>query len=154
MMAWLFPASLQASDRSRDERVLIDVALGKAPGRGAAKPKVLVVDDERLVADTLAEILNQNGFEAMAAYSAEAALRLADALAPDILLTDVLMPQVNGVQLAASITQSRPQVKVILISGQTGISTLVQNARNEGHTFALLPKPIHPHDLLNALRDA
>ncbi len=54
------------------------------------KPKVLVVDDERVIADTLSMILNQSGFEARAVYSGEGALELAQSFAPDMLISDVI----------------------------------------------------------------
>ena len=64
------------------------------------KPKVLVADDERVIADTLAMILNQSGFEARAVYSGERALELAATLKPDMLISDVIMADLNGIDAA------------------------------------------------------
>jgi CheY-like chemotaxis protein len=149
---WMVP-ELEAADRRFNKGVPVAKARSATPGDGAVRRKVLVVDDERLVADTITEILNKNGFEAVAVYSAEAAIPLAGELEPDILLTDVLMPNVNGVQLAVALTQARPLLQVILFSGQTGISDIIQNAREAGYTFDLLPKPIHPQELLRKLQE-
>ena len=64
----------------------------------ADKPKVLVADDERVIADTLAMILNQSGFVARAVYSGEKALELATTFAPDMLICDVIMADLNGIE--------------------------------------------------------
>ena len=96
MYGWMVP-ELEAADRRLNKGVPIAKGRSATPGDGSVRRKVLVVDDERLVADTITEILNENGFEAVAVYSAEAAIPLAGELEPDILLTDVLMPHVNGV---------------------------------------------------------
>jgi len=67
------------------------------------KPLVLVVDDERLIADTMTEILRRCGFHAVCAYEGKSALELARHNAPDFVLTDVVMPVMNGVELAIEI---------------------------------------------------
>jgi CheY-like chemotaxis protein len=117
-----------------------------------AKPKVLVVDDERVIADTLAMILNQSGFDARAAYSGEKALEAATAFAPDMLISDVIMADLNGIDAAIRIRQLRPGIKVLLFSGQAATANLLEKARANGHEFDILAKPVHPQDLLNKLR--
>src|SRR5262245_46912941 len=62
--------------------------------------KVLVVDDEPTIADTLAVILRQSGFETHAAYFGEDAVRLAAKTEPDLMITDVMMPDKNGIAVA------------------------------------------------------
>ncbi len=153
MYGWIIPDLIEAADRLFNKADPVVQGKSTTPGDGSIRRKVLVVDDEHLVADTISEILNENGFEAAAAYSGEAAIALAGVLEPDILLTDVLMPNVNGVQLAISLTQDRPLLQVILFSGQTGISEIIQNAREAGYMFDLLPKPIHPEELLRKLQE-
>ena len=64
------------------------------------KPKVLVVDDERVIADTLAMILNQSGFEARPFIPAKRRVELASTFAPDMLITDVIMADLNGIDAA------------------------------------------------------
>jgi CheY-like chemotaxis protein len=120
-------------------------------GPGREKPKVLVVDDQELVADTLTEILGQYGFRAFAAYGGQSALELAKKIQPDYLLADVLMPFMNGVELAIAIRNLLPQTKILLLSGQTGISDLLFQARQRGYEFELVPKPIHPERLIRIL---
>jgi len=116
------------------------------------KQKVLVVDDEALIADSMAEILNRNGFEAIATYSGSNAIDLAREMCPDIVMSDVLMPRVNGVQAAIAILESCPSARVLLFSGQAATAGILQKAHAAGHEFELLPKPIHPQQLLNKLR--
>jgi CheY-like chemotaxis protein len=116
------------------------------------RPRVLVVDDERLVADTTAEILCGAGFDAKSAYDGWAALELARSFHPDLLLTDVMMPLMNGVELAVAITKTLPDTRVLLFSGQAGISVVLEQGRNQGYEFPLIGKPIHPLKLIQALR--
>jgi CheY-like chemotaxis protein len=116
------------------------------------KPKVLVADDERVIADTLAMILNQSGFEARAVYSGEKALELASTFHPDMLISDVIMADLNGIDAAIRIRALLPSIKILLFSGQAATADLLEKARKDGHEFDILAKPVHPQDLLNRLR--
>jgi CheY-like chemotaxis protein len=116
------------------------------------KPKVLVADDERVIADTLAMILNQSGFEARAVYSGEKALELAPTFHPDMLISDVIMADLNGIDAAIRIRALLPSIKILLFSGQAATADLLEKARKDGHEFDILAKPVHPQDLLNRLR--
>lgn len=120
--------------------------------REPRKPRILVVDDEKRIADTLSEILNASGFEAFAAYDGWSALEAAVRVSPDYLVSDVLMPRMNGAELAIAIRQSSPATKVLLFSGQAGISEILHHARERGYAFDLLAKPIHPARLIERLR--
>jgi CheY-like chemotaxis protein len=116
------------------------------------KPKVLVVDDERVIADTLAMILNHSGFEARAVYSGEKAVEMASTYVPDMLITDVIMADLNGIDAAIAIRSLLPKIKVLLFSGQAATADLLEKARSHGHEFEILAKPVHPQDLLNKLQ--
>lgn len=116
------------------------------------KPKVLVVDDERIIANTLAMILNQSGFQAKAVYSGEAALEQASSFIPDMLIADVIMPDLNGIDAAIQIRALLPKVKILLFSGQAATADLLEKARTQGYEFEILAKPVHPQDLLSRLR--
>ena len=87
-----------------------------------ARPKVLVVDDERVIADTLAMILNQSGFEARPVYSGEGALELVPSFAPDMLISDVIMADLNGIDAAIRIKALLPrnQGAAVLRAGSHG----------------------------------
>lgn len=116
------------------------------------KPKVLVVDDERVIADTLAMILNQSGFDARAVYSGEKAVKLASTFTPDMLITDVIMADLNGIDAAIMIRSILPNIKILLFSGQAATADLLEKARAKGYEFEILAKPVHPQDLLSRLK--
>jgi CheY-like chemotaxis protein len=116
------------------------------------KLKILVADDERVIADTLVIILNQAGFEASAAYSGRKALELAETLKPDMLISDVIMPDLSGIDAAITIRAKLPSCKILLFSGQAATADLLDKARAQGHEFEILAKPVHPQDLLAKLR--
>jgi CheY-like chemotaxis protein len=116
------------------------------------KPKVLVADDERVIADTLAMILNQSGFEARAAYSGEKAIEIASSFAPDMLISDVIMADLNGIDAAIQLRNLLPKIKILLFSGQAATADLLEKARTQGYEFEILAKPVHPQDLLTKLR--
>ena len=116
-------------------------------------PTVLIVDDEKLIVDTLAEILEGAGFHVVAAYDALTALGAANRFRPDYLLSDVLMPQMNGVELAIAIRKMHPAAKILLFSGQAGISEILLEGQRQGFEFELIPKPIHPLKLIERLKN-
>ena len=119
---------------------------------GNTKPKVLVADDEQVIANTLAIILNQAGFEARAVYSGENALETIDAFQPNMLISDVIMTGMTGIDAAIQIRQKLPACKILLFSGQAATADLLEKARSQGHEFEILAKPVHPTDLLAKLR--
>jgi DNA-binding response OmpR family regulator len=116
------------------------------------RPKVLVADDERVIADTLAIILNQSGFEARAVYSGEKAVETARDWMPEMLISDVIMTDLNGIDAAIKIRSLLPSCKILLFSGQAATADLLDRARVQGHEFEILAKPVHPQDLLARLR--
>jgi CheY-like chemotaxis protein len=116
------------------------------------KRRVLVVDDEQVIADTLAKILDLNGYEASAVYTGTAAVESARSLQPDLIISDVIMPDMDGIQAAISIRGFLPNCKILLFSGQAATADLLENARAQGHEFEILGKPVHPSDLLAKLR--
>jgi CheY-like chemotaxis protein len=117
-----------------------------------SKPKVLVADDERVIADTLTMILNQSGFDARAVYSGEKALEIAPTFEPDMLISDVIMADLNGIDAAIRIRSMLPGIKILLFSGQAATADLLEKARTQGYEFEILAKPVHPQDLLTRLR--
>jgi len=123
------------------------------PHSSSPAPRILVVDDEALIADTICQILNRNGFIAEAAYSGSEAIALASRNCPDLLLSDVLMPHIDGVEAAIAIREMCPDTRIVLFSGQAATVEILQRAKERGHTFELLPKPIHPTQLIKHLRE-
>ena len=130
---------------------LAEVPLPSVPIPEAEKqrPMVLVVDDERVIADTLSVILSRSGFSVMTAYDGETAMKLAANISPDLLLSDVMMgPGMDGTQLAIAMVKKCPECKVLLFSGHAATADLMSKARLAGHEFTLMSKPVHPADLL------
>jgi len=111
------------------------------------RPIVMVVDDEPLVADTLAMILTHAGYRAVRAYDARTALEMASVRAPDLLISDVAMPEMNGVELALGMVAMAPGCKVVLFSGHARSVDLIR-AYDAGHDFPLMAKPMHPTEML------
>jgi CheY-like chemotaxis protein len=120
--------------------------------KATAKPKILIADDERVIADSLAMILNQSGFEARAVYSGEQAVEAASTFKPEMLISDVIMAGLSGIDAAIQIRSLFPQIKILLFSGQAATADLLEKARAHGYEFEILSKPIHPQDLLAKLR--
>ena len=116
-------------------------------------PRVFVVDDEQVIAQTLATILQQSGFAAKSFTNPADALSASRSEAPDLLLSDVVMPELSGVDLAISIKREHPECKVLLFSGQAETVDLLSNAREKGYDFHLLAKPLHPGELLRRIRE-
>jgi CheY-like chemotaxis protein len=117
-----------------------------------SRSRVLIVDDQRLIADTLAEILGNAGFSAIAAYDGFDALDKASRFHPNWVVTDVLMPRMNGVDLAITLRQTYPKSTILLFSGQAGISEILHEGRRAGYQFELIAKPIHPMRLIERLK--
>ena len=111
-------------------------------------PVILVVDDERVIADTLSVILAQNGFAAMTAYNGSSALEIATLVPPQLLISDVMMPGMSGIDLAIAIRDAVPNCEVILFSARAFTADLLASARLEGHDFVALNKPVHPTEML------
>jgi len=121
--------------------------------RGKHRPKVLVVDDEHVIADTLAIILNQSGYDAEAVYTGQGAVERARSTKPELVISDVIMPDMNGIEAAIKIRKLLPGCKILLFSGQAATADLLEAALAQGHEFDILAKPVHPQDLLAKLRE-
>lgn len=112
---------------------------------------ILVVDDNKLIADTTCAILDLFGFCAIPAYDAITALRLATETSPDILLSDIMMPVVNGVDLAITVRRILPDTAVLLFSSYPATEDILEDAQRAGHFFEILTKPIRPEELVYRL---
>jgi CheY-like chemotaxis protein len=116
------------------------------------QPRVFVVDDEPVIALSLATILRQSGFDAKSFTEPLEALNAAQSEAPDLLISDVVMPLLSGIELAIRLQATNPNCKVLLFSGQAATAGQLEMARANGHDFELLSKPVHPKDLLKKIQ--
>jgi DNA-binding response OmpR family regulator len=115
--------------------------------------RVFVIDDERVIASTLGTILKLNGYDASSFVNPLEALEAARTGGPDLLISDVVMPELSGVDLAVRLKEQCPTCKVLLFSGQAATTDLLEGAREQGHDFQVLAKPIHPTALLARIKD-
>ena len=128
----------------------------RAPGRsreeGDTSVKIIVIDDESLIAETVVEILNEEGFQATSVSSGTSAIELAKTLRPAIVLSDVIMPGLNGIETGIKIREIVPECRVILFSGQAATVNLLEHAREQNQRFDILAKPIKPEHLIRVIR--
>ena len=118
-----------------------------------SKTRVLIADDERLIADTLRVIFQQEGFEVVTAYCGTTAVETARFWNPDVFLSDVLMPDMNGIEAAIRICKLLPRCRVLLLSGAGASYEMLDVAESRGYQFDLVLKPIHPTLLLDLVRN-
>src|SRR4051812_2282160 len=121
-------------------------------GHGATKQtkvRVLVVDDDLNVADASAQVLHLFGYECYAVYNHTDAIAAAESFRPDVILSDVIMKGLNGVELCLQIKQMLPDCRVLLLSGEVSTAhTLIQDSRKQGYNFELVAKPVRPQELV------
>jgi DNA-binding NtrC family response regulator len=116
------------------------------------QPSVLVIDDESGILDTLRILLRKEGFEVSTAQGGKAGLDAIRANAPDIVLTDVRMPQVTGLDILQAVKEADPITPVLLMTAQASLQSAIQ-AVNAG-AFYYLQKPFANDELLAILRRA
>jgi DNA-binding response OmpR family regulator len=131
------------------------VPVGEAPSfhEHDFRPRVLVVDDETSIADTVTTILSMSGYAAMAAYDGDEALETALVAPPHLVITDVVLPGMNGIELAITIQRVFPDCQILLFSGQASTVDLLAAAGIAGHQFTLLSKPVPPERLLAMVKE-
>ncbi len=116
------------------------------------QPSVLIIDDESGILDTLRILLRKEGFEVTVAQGGKAGLEAIRAASPDIVLTDVRMPQVTGLDILQAVKDYDPMTPVILMTAQASLQSAIQ-AVNAG-AFYYLQKPFANDELVAILRRA
>ena len=111
-----------------------------------ARTRVAVIDDERIIADTLVEILKLHGYEAKAHYDGESALVDAIWFRPNVVLSDVRMEKMDGIQTALRFRESHPDCRIILFTASPLRSDLYERICRLG--FEFLQRPLHPREVL------
>lgn len=115
------------------------------------RPVVLIVDDEPVITDTIAAILNGVGFAALTAFDGCSALETALLIPPHVLITDLAMPGIDGLDLAIKVTRAVPDCEAILFSGHASICDLADRMHSLGCNFPTLLKPVHPADMIDCI---
>jgi DNA-binding NtrC family response regulator len=110
---------------------------------------IFIVDDEELITRSLAHILRNEGFLVTTFNNPLKALARIKIDAPDLLISDVMMPELSGIDLAVETSKAVPDCKILLFSGAA--DDLLQNAGEHGVGFRLLSKPLHPYLLLQEI---
>lgn len=111
--------------------------------------RILVVDDERLIADTLSLIFMKHGFDAKAAYSVDDALECALSFRPELLLCDVSMPQRDGLDLMREIGRILPECRLLVLTGNYGeMKRIQEQTKHLARPLNILTKPCQPSELL------
>ena len=113
---------------------------------------LLIIDDEPIVADSLAKVVQVFGFHATVSYSGEQAVELARTHRFDWLITDVVMPGMNGIETAILVRELQPDCRILLVSGEPSTEAILQSAQEKGHIFEIIAKPFPPQLLLDTLR--
>jgi CheY-like chemotaxis protein len=113
--------------------------------------KILIVEDEAVVLHTLELILKQHGYSVRGVRYGAGALALAESFLPDILLCDINLPDIDGIQVAIQAQNILPSLRVVLLSGEITSADLLDSAKRDGHLFEVLAKPTEPRQLLAIL---
>jgi DNA-binding response OmpR family regulator len=113
---------------------------------------ILIVDDERALAETLCAILIHAGFAPLSAHSTAEARTILDSTPIDLLISDVVMPGMNGYELAMYTSKHHPQTRIVLLSGNAATQEIVTLGDSGEYQFDLLAKPIAPRQLIAYIR--
>ena len=116
------------------------------------KTKILIVDDEQEFADTLAQRLEIKDFNVSVAYSGENAMELFEKNSYDIVVLDVLMPGVSGIETLQRIKKTDPLVQVIMLTGNVTVEKAIEGMKLGAHDF--LMKPTEIEDLIDKINEA
>jgi DNA-binding NtrC family response regulator len=131
---------------------VIEVPSEAKAGTMISNAKIFVVDDERQIADVVSLVLRKAQYDVETFYDAHSAMLRASDHPPDILITDVAMPEIDGITLAYSVRGLNPNCKIILISGNPHWKTdgKLQVAIRDG--FTVLQKPFSPRRILRLIQ--
>ena len=142
---------------SRITKAGINTTLANGGASMCKQPRkriVFVVDDERIIVVTLQLILRHEGYVSRSFNRPDEAIKAAQVDSPDLLITDLIMPGMNGIQLANQVRHTCPRCRVILCSGQTSMTDLLERGNVDGIPIdSFLLKPVHPRVLLEEVEE-
>ena len=111
--------------------------------------RVLIVDDDTMVADTLNMVFKKNGFDARSRYSANDGLACAREFRPDLLLCDMVMPGRDGLSLAQDINREFPDCRILVLTGfYANLDDVHGRSQGFQPPLSILTKPCLPADLI------
>lgn len=110
---------------------------------------ILIVDDDPAITESLSLIFEKHGYEVRSALSAEEAIEIIARWEPDLAILDVMLPHMNGIDLAMVLKANRPFCHLVLFSGHVGTQALMEEAAKRGNMFEILSKPVHPLFMLD-----
>jgi CheY-like chemotaxis protein len=119
------------------------------PTLDRTRSKVCVVDDEVMITESLSLILGREGFDVAGFTNPLEAMEHMQANPPDLLISDIMMPELSGIDLAIRTAESLPDCRILLVSAAP--EEMLHRARADGYDFRLLQKPLHPKDLLHEI---
>ncbi len=103
------------------------------------QPSILVVDDELLIRDLLYDFFSSQGWEISVAENGEKALEIVRSRKIDLVLSDIKMPEMDGLTLASMLSQSYPNIPVVLMTGYPSVDTAVSALRNKVADYIIKP---------------
>jgi len=114
--------------------------------------KVLVIDDDESLAVAVARVLDLHGYQCFAVYNGRDAVAAAESFAPDVVLSDVVMGNTNGVDACLQIKRTLPSCRILLYSAEVPVAhSLLGDATRAGYDFELLAKPLEPSALISKI---
>lgn len=120
--------------------------------REVSPPLILVVDDEVVISETFAIILQQSGFRADARYDGDQAVEYCRQYRPDLVVMGIIMPKMNGFEAAIQILKFQPTCKFVFMSGCVPVNETPDQPDKFGLPFPFLPKPTHPPEFIQTMR--
>ena len=116
------------------------------------RPRILVIDDEEIVRISCKKCLNPEGYDVNVAENGLEGLRLAEANHYDLILTDLKMPDMDGMEFLSKMKEMQPEAKVIMITGYSTVEHAVKAIRLGAYNY--IEKPFTPDTLITAVKEA
>src|ERR1700682_5091432 len=116
--------------------------------------KILVIDDDAIVRKTIVQLLEDDGYQVVSADDGRRGMALFRSAQPDLVITDIIMPEQEGIQTITEMRKAKPDAKIIVISGSGSIGNIdfLRIAQHLG-AFDAVAKPFDRDDLLKRVRD-
>ncbi len=115
------------------------------------KTKLLIIEDEKITRKSLADILETEGYEVYSAEDGEEGLEVFRSKSPDVVITDLRLPKLNGIEVLSTIMSVNPSCKVILITAYASVDTAIESLKLGAYDY--LTKPFSPEKLISILRN-